>query len=84
MKAVMAAIVCAGAVLAWHGPAGADPWKNESGKHWRGGGAYERGEAQRRYSHYARIPYGHRPPRGECRVWYRGRPAGHQPPPYRC
>jgi hypothetical protein len=24
------------------------------------------------------------PPPGECRIWYPGRPAGHQPPPGRC
>jgi hypothetical protein len=24
------------------------------------------------------------PPQGQCRVWYPGRPPGHQPPPGNC
>ena len=31
-----------------------------------------------------RIPPGHLPPPGECRVWYDDRPAGQQPPPTSC
>ena len=31
-----------------------------------------------------RIPAGHYPPPGECRIWYADRPAGQQPPPTRC
>jgi hypothetical protein len=31
-----------------------------------------------------RIPPGHLPPPGECRVWYPGVPPGHQPPPFKC
>jgi hypothetical protein len=31
-----------------------------------------------------RIPPGHYPPPGECRLWYPDRPPGHQPPPGRC
>ncbi len=31
-----------------------------------------------------RIPKGHLPPPGHCRIWYPNRPAGHQPPPQRC
>lgn len=31
-----------------------------------------------------RIPAGHLPPPGACRVWYSDRPAGHQPPPTSC
>lgn len=31
-----------------------------------------------------RVPPGHYPPPGECRIWYPDRPAGHQPPPSRC
>jgi hypothetical protein len=31
-----------------------------------------------------RIPPGHLPPPGECRVWYPNRPTGHQPPPQSC
>lgn len=38
----------------------------------RGGGSYDR------------IPPGHMPPSGMCRVWYDGVPPGHQPLPTRC
>lgn len=31
-----------------------------------------------------RIPPGHLPGPGQCRVWYPNRPPGHQPPPFRC
>lgn len=31
-----------------------------------------------------RIPAGHLPPPGKCRVWFPDRPAGHQPPPTDC
>lgn len=31
-----------------------------------------------------RIPPGHMPPPGKCRVWYPGTPPGHQPPPGDC
>lgn len=31
-----------------------------------------------------RIPAGHMPPPGTCRVWYPDRPPGHQPPPGGC
>lgn len=31
-----------------------------------------------------RIPPGHYPPPGHCRLWYPDRPPGHQPPPVRC
>lgn len=30
------------------------------------------------------VPPGHRPPAGECRVWYDGVPPGHQPAPTSC
>lgn len=30
------------------------------------------------------IPPGHRPPPGECRIWFPDRPPGHQPPPGDC
>ena len=31
-----------------------------------------------------KIPPGHMPPRGMCRVWFYDRPPGHQPPPVSC
>lgn len=31
-----------------------------------------------------KIPPGHMPPRGTCRVWFYDRPPGHQPPPVSC
>jgi hypothetical protein len=31
-----------------------------------------------------RIPPGHLPPPGECRIWFPDRPPGHQPPPGDC
>jgi hypothetical protein len=31
-----------------------------------------------------RIPPGHYPPPGECRIWFPDRPPGHQPPPGNC
>jgi hypothetical protein len=31
-----------------------------------------------------RIPKGHMPPAGKCRIWYPDRPPGHQPPPGDC
>lgn len=33
---------------------------------------------------HTRIPNGHLPPPGECRIWYPDRPPGHQPPPFPC
>lgn len=32
----------------------------------------------------AKIPPGHMPARGECRIWYHGREPGQQPPPGKC
>lgn len=38
------------------------------------------------HHHHAplRIPPGHLPPPGQCRIWYPGTPPGHQPPPGSC
>lgn len=37
-----------------------------------------------RRRHDFKIPAGHYPPPGSCRIWYPDRPAGHQPPPTSC
>ncbi len=34
--------------------------------------------------HGCRVPPGHLPPPGTCRVWYPGLPPGQQPPPGEC
>jgi hypothetical protein len=76
--------------------AGADPWKDESGK----GKSTKYGQPYygppaiyvvpvpsqppQYYGYPQPIPSGHLPPPGECRDWYPGVPAGQQPPPYRC
>lgn len=33
---------------------------------------------------HAKVPPGHLPPPGECRIWFPDRPPGHQPPPGDC
>lgn len=52
-------------------------------------GRDRRGDENRNYFHehgYTRlkIPPGHYPPPGGCRIWYPDRPPGLQPPPGRC
>jgi len=84
-----------GLALALGAPARADDWKDESGKgrerlgQWLG----ERREGRDRRDEprwgvappwAPRVPQGHMPPPGECRVWIPGVPAGQQPPPGRC
>lgn len=32
----------------------------------------------------SKVPPGHLPPAGMCRIWYAGTPPGHQPPPGNC
>ena len=34
--------------------------------------------------HHFRVPRGHMPPPGECRIWYPNTPPGRQPPPGDC
>jgi hypothetical protein len=34
--------------------------------------------------HEFRLPRGHMPPAGQCRIWYPGTPPGHQPAPGNC
>lgn len=47
--------------------------------------APERGEKEIEFSLNALgIPNGHMPPPGSCRIWYPNRPAGQQPPPFKC
>jgi hypothetical protein len=47
-----------------------------------GGGPSAPAERSRRG--HIRIPPGHSPPPGACRVWFLDRPPGHQPPPGSC
>ena len=83
-------------LLAAAAPAMADNWKDESGQgradrrgDWRpdrdAGGGNPRDD-RRAFVPWVppRIPQGHMPPPGECRVWYPGVPPGQQPPPGRC
>lgn len=41
-------------------------------------------EAPAYYETEVRVPPGHLPPPGACRIWYPDRPPGHQPPPGDC
>lgn len=36
------------------------------------------------HSEAVSMPAGHRPPPGQCRIWFPGRPPGQQPPPGDC
>lgn len=51
-------------------------------------GYVEYDRRHRRYGRYKghtiKIPKGHYPPPGLCRVWHPNRPPGHQPPPVPC
>jgi hypothetical protein len=93
LAACLALALCAPSVVA------ADPWKDESGhrgERARGGGDrrgdrdLDRGGRRDAWgwplvSHVQpRVPPGHLPPPGECRLWYPGLPPGQQPPPGRC
>lgn len=33
---------------------------------------------------HVKVPPGHMPPPGQCRIWFPDRPPGHQPPPGSC
>jgi hypothetical protein len=95
----MSLLVAAVAMTAWSGAASADPWKDESG-HGRGFERYERDYREGRDDRYqrdyrytrdnyrryyrSRVPAGHLPPPGTCRIWFPDRPPGHQPPPGPC
>ena len=86
-------VLCAAALAMFASPALADPDKDESGKGYRDwdrryedrytGNRRDDRDGQR-YHSGRRIPAGHLPPPGECRVWFPDRPAGHQPPPMSC
>ena len=94
-RAAATAFAC---LLAFNAGAFADEGKDESGKGKQR--YEERSERGERFgssdranrdgnSHFhrqgkTRIPNGHLPPPGECRVWYPNRPAGQQPPPFKC
>ena len=85
MKMSLCTAICAAALVLAADAASADPWKDESEGQWRGSYGWQGdGYAPRRYRQAERIPPGHLPPPGECRVWRPGIPPGHQPPPFRC
>jgi hypothetical protein len=52
----------------------------------RGRGRGDRGRDDDSYRGYRtlRVPPGHYPPRGACRLWYEGRPPGRQPRATNC
>lgn len=45
---------------------------------------YSEGEESYYRNEVKKIPKGHMPPPGKCRIWYPDRPPGHQPPPGDC
>ena len=89
-KTAMTMVAC---VLVLSSSAFADDGKDESGKgNQRQEEKYESEKGKQRddQSSYfqrhgkTRIPNGHMPPPGECRIWYPDRSPGHQPPPLKC
>jgi hypothetical protein len=87
------ALIALAGMLAVSGSALADEDKDESGKGDRRRDYNKRHDDGGRRGHdgsyfrqrgYDRIPNGHLPPPGECRIWYPDRPAGQQPPPFKC
>ncbi|MCC5914664.1 MAG: hypothetical protein JJU46_09845 [Balneolaceae bacterium] len=47
-------------------------------------GAVPRSQQGRKATTQVKVPRGHMPPPGKCRVWYSDRPPGHQPPVMEC
>lgn len=83
-KAVVTTLTC---LLVLSTGAIADEGKDESGQGKQRHEQQKQREGRSSYFHqhgYTRIPDGHLPPPGECRVWYPDRPAGQQPPPFKC
>ena len=91
MKILRALLIIAALSLA-SGPAFGDDWKDESGKgkekksrHLKEGGKSGNSSYFHRHGYtQLKIPKGHYPPPGECRIWYPDRPPGRQPPPIKC
>jgi len=99
MRRAMLIPLCLAAATAWPAITLADPWRDESGRgRGRGGDrppvvvvpppVHAPPPGYVPYDPPAvraeRIPRGHLPPPGECRVWIPGLPPGQQPPPHRC
>ena len=64
----------------------ADHDKDERGEGKRHEQKFERDKKDRHQGGHTqvRVPPGHLPPPGECRIWFPDRPPGHQPPPGDC
>jgi hypothetical protein len=97
LTATVLAFLSIGGVLAddWKDESGKEKEhrKDEHGAEYRGERSehWDYPDDRRRESYFRehgysrlRIPKGHYPPPGECRIWYPDRPAGQQPPPGRC
>lgn len=83
-SAAMTTVAC---LLVLSTGAVADEGKDESGQGKQRHEQQKQREGHSSYFHqhgYTRIPNGHLPPPGECRIWYPDRPAGQQPPPFKC
>jgi hypothetical protein len=66
---------------------GDDGWRSHQPPYAYDRGVYYPRQAGPRYpvrSSPVRVPPGHLPPPGSCRLWYPDRPPGHQPPPRPC
>jgi hypothetical protein len=89
---LMGAILPATEARADHEKRGRDRAEVRVGLHVHFGGAPVRDHrtgvaryAPRRYHAYdVKVPPGHMPPPGACKVWYPGVPPGHQGPPMDC
>ena len=59
-------------------------WESDGGRWQPGGVEYLPPRGRYRGARSVRVPPGHLPPPGYCRLWLPGTPPGHQPRPERC